>query len=71
MKTTQAERIEHHLEYLLEHGEVDLDLIYSAIVKYLGVPRPTVRRVARDYRLKLQNRCKILNANCEYPMIEN
>lgn len=62
---TQANLIEKALDDLLDAG-FELNVCYSTIVKNLGVPRPTVRRVARDYRIKLQKRCKILSANlCE------
>ena len=44
----------------LAEGLTDKQEIYSKVVKELGVPRPTVRRVARDLRNELAAKIKEL-----------
>ena len=36
----------------LEEGMTDKQELYAKVVKELGVPRPSVRRIARDMRLR-------------------
>jgi len=52
--------IENEIEHFLDLGYNDKKEIYNKVVEKLGVPRPTVRRVARDLRLRMINRVKIL-----------
>lgn len=67
MFATQAQKIEKSIESLMAlHGkDITLEKIYDSVVEELGVPRPTVRRVAGDMRIRYESWCKILNANCE------
>ncbi|MGI0059836.1 MAG: hypothetical protein ACREBJ_08710 [Nitrosotalea sp.] len=53
---------------LLDKGLTDKQDIYSKVVEELGVPRPTVRRVARDLRNELLQKIKILQS--EVPEME-
>jgi len=62
---TQAQMIENLIELEMLKGHRDLNDIYSTVVHRLGLPRPTVRRVAGEYRRRLESYCKILNFNCE------
>jgi len=52
--------IKNEIEYFLDQGYNDKKEIYNKVVEKLGVPRPTVRRVARDLRLGMINKVKIL-----------
>ena len=56
------------LNELLDKGFTDKQDIYSKVVEELGVPRPTVRRVARDLRNELLQKIKILQS--EVPEME-
>ena len=47
---------------LLDNGITDKQDIYTKVVDELGVPRPTVRRVARDLRNELLDKIKILQS---------
>jgi hypothetical protein len=53
---------------LLDKGLTDKQDIYTKVVEELGVPRPTVRRVARDLRNELLQKIKILQS--EVPEVE-
>ena len=46
----------------LDKGLTDKQDIYTKVVDDLGVPRPTVRRVARDLRNELLDKIKILQS---------
>ena len=50
---------------LLDEGVTDKQDIYSKVVDRLGVPRPTVRRVARDFRNELLTKIKILQSETQ------
>ncbi len=65
MQETQQGVIEACIELEMQKGVTDLDDIYTYVVDRLGVPRPTVRRVAGEMRRKFKRYCGILNANCE------
>ncbi len=65
MLRTQANEVEELMEDYMNKGMTNLSEIYTKIEQETKVPRPTIRRVARDYRIRLQNHCAILNSNCE------
>ena len=48
-------------------GLDDKQVIYSKVVETLGVPRPTVRRVARELRDELLEVIKILQSDIPKP----
>lgn len=59
-KLTQAMVITDAIEHLLDIGLTDKLKIYDKVEEQLDVPRPTVRRVARDLRTKYQKRIDLL-----------
>jgi len=59
-RTNQSTVIKQAINSYLEKGLTDKQDIYSKVVEELGVPRPTVRRVARDLRNELLAKIKIL-----------
>ena len=67
-RTTQSTNIKQAINNLLDKGFTDKQDIYSKVVEELGVPRPTVRRVARDLRNELVQKIKILQS--EVPELE-
>ena len=58
-RTNQSTVIKEAINSLLDEGITDKQDIYSKVVDKLGVPRPTVRRVARDLRNELLTKIKI------------
>ena len=52
-RTNQSTVIKAAINSCLEKGLTDKQDIYTTVVTELGVPRPTVRRVARDLRNEL------------------
>lgn len=67
-RTTQSTNIKQAINNLLDKGLTDKQDIYTKVVEDLGVPRPTVRRVARDLRNELLQKVKILQS--EAPELE-
>ncbi len=67
-RTTQSTNIKQAINDLLDKGLTDKQDIYTKVVEELGVPRPTVRRVARDLRNELLQKIKILQS--EVPELE-
>ncbi|MDE1763581.1 MAG: hypothetical protein KGH88_04970 [Thaumarchaeota archaeon] len=67
-RTTQSTNIKQAINNLLDKGLTDKQDIYTKVVEDLGVPRPTVRRVARDLRNELLQKIKILQS--EVPELE-
>ena len=67
-RTTQSTNIKQAINELLDKGFTDKQDIYTKVVDELGVPRPTVRRVARDLRNELLQKIKILQS--EVPELE-
>ena len=61
-RTNQSTVIKEAINSLLDEGITDKQDIYSKVVDNLGVPRPTVRRVARDLRNELLTKIKILQS---------
>ncbi|MFQ6025681.1 MAG: hypothetical protein ACE5JT_04110 [Nitrosopumilaceae archaeon] len=66
-RSTQSNNIKDAINSLLDKGFTDKQDIYSKVVADLGVPRPTVRRVARDLRNELVEKIKILQSEVPRP----
>jgi len=66
-RTNQSTVIKESINSYLDKGLTDKQDIYTKVVDDLGVPRPTVRRVARDLRNELLDKIKILQS--EVPKI--
>ena len=64
-RTNQSTIIKEAINSLLDEGIKDKQDIYSKVVDKLGVPRPTVRRVARDFRNELLTKIKILQSETQ------
>ena len=64
-RTNQSTVIKEAINSLLDEGVTDKQDIYSKVVDNLGVPRPTVRRVARDLRNELLTKIKILQSETQ------
>ena len=58
----QSTEIKEAITSFLDKGITDKQDIYSKVVDELGVPRPTVRRVARDLRNELVAKIEILQS---------
>ena len=63
--TNQSTIIKKCIESLLDKGMTDKHDIYSKVVEELGVPRPVVRRCARDLRNEMENKVKILETELD------
>ncbi len=61
-RTNQSTVIKEAINSYLDKGITDKQDIYSKVVNDLGVPRPTVRRVARDLRNELLEKINILQS---------
>jgi len=68
-RTNQSTVIKEAINSLLDEGVTDKQDIYSKVVDKLGVPRPTVRRVARDLRNELLTKIKILQSEAKQTII--
>ena len=64
-RTNQSTVIKEAINSFLDEGVTDKQDIYSKVVDKLGVPRPTVRRVARDLRNELLAKIKILQSEAQ------
>ena len=62
-RTHQSTVIKAAINSLLDKGVTDKQDIYTKVVDELGVPRPTVRRVARDLRNELLEKIQILQSD--------
>ncbi len=69
-RTNQSTIIKEAINSFLNKGITDKQDIYSKVVEELGVPRPTVRRVARDLRNELLEKIKILQSDMPRPSSE-
>lgn len=69
-RTTQSTNIKQAINQLLDKGFKDKQDIYSKVVEELGVPRPTVRRVARDLRNELLQKIKILQSEVPEEVVQ-
>ena len=58
----QSTEIKEAINSFLDKGVKDKQDIYSKVVDSLGVPSPTVRRVARDLRNELVAKIEILQS---------
>lgn len=67
-RTNQSTVIKEAINSYLDEGLTDKQDIYSKVVQDLGVPRPTVRRVARDLRNELLEKIKILQSEIQKPI---
>ena len=61
-RTNQSTVIKAAINSCLEKGLTDKQDIYTTVVTELGVPRPTVRRVARELRNELLEKIHILQS---------
>ena len=61
-RTNQSTVIKEKINSFLDKGVTSKNDIYTKVVEELGVPRPTVRRVARDLRNELLEKIKILQS---------
>jgi len=66
-RTNQSTVIKEAINSYLDKGLTDKQDIYSKVVNDLGVPRPTVRRVARDLRNELLEKISILQSESIKP----
>lgn len=66
-RTNQSAVIKKAINSCLDDGVTDKQDIYSKVVSELGVPRPTVRRVARDLRNELLAKIQILQTDAPGP----
>ena len=66
-RTNQSTVIKEAINSYLDKGLTDKQDIYSNVVNDLGVPRPTVRRVARDLRNELLQKISILQSEAIKP----
>jgi len=66
-RVNQSSIIKDAINSYLNKGLTDKQDIYSKVVDELGVPRPTVRRVARDLRNELLEKIKILQSEIPKP----
>jgi hypothetical protein len=66
-RTNQSTIIKQAINSYLDKGLTDKQDIYSKVVEELGVPRPTVRRVARDLRNELVEKIHILQSEVPKP----
>jgi len=62
-----TKNIIERIEYYLDKGLTDKQDIYTKVVDDLNVPRPTVRRIARDLRTKYQTYIQILQSEFVIP----
>ena len=68
-RTNQSTVIKEAINSCLDKGLTDKQDIYTKVVDELGVPRPTVRRVARDLRNELLEKIKILQSEVQKPTV--
>ena len=64
-RTNQSTIIKQTINSFLDKGVTDKQDIYTKVVDELGVPRPTVRRVARALRNELLEKIKILQSETQ------
>ena len=68
-RTNQSTVIKEAINSFLDDGITDKQDLYSKVVDKLGVPRPTVRRVAGDFRNELLTKIKILQSKTQQTSI--
>ncbi len=64
-RTNQSTIIKEKINSFLDKGITSKNDIYTKVVDELGVPRPTVRRVARDLRNELLAKIKVLQSETQ------
>jgi hypothetical protein len=64
-RTNQSTVIKEKINSFLDKGVTSKNDIYTKVVEELGVPRPTVRRVARELRNELLEKIKILQSETQ------
>ena len=64
-RTNQSTVIKEAINSFLDEGVTDKQDIYSKVVDKLGVPRPTVRRVAAELRKDLLKKIRILQSEAQ------
>ena len=62
-RTNQSTVIKEAINSFLDQGVTDKQDLYTKVVDELKVPRPTVRRVARDLRNELLKKITILQSD--------
>jgi len=64
-RVTQQTIITHCIEKYLDMGLTNKEEIFHKVVDELGVPRPTVRRIARDMRNEMTRKIRILQSEID------
>lgn len=64
-KKTKNDLICVEIERLMNMGMTDKEEIFQRVVIDLNVPRPTVRRIARDMRTEMLRKVKILQSELD------
>ncbi len=59
---TTIDQVKLRIGGLIDQGLTDKTDIYSKIVEEFNMPRPTVRRIARDYRNELTQQIRVLQS---------
>ena len=67
-RTNQSTVIKAAINSYIDNGIIDKQDLYTKVVDELGVPRPTVRRVARDLRNELLEKIQILQSESKNTM---
>lgn len=70
-RTNQSSVIKEAINSYLDKGNTDKQDIYTKVVDDLGVPRPTVRRVARDLQTELLEKIKILQTSKSKAIVQS
>lgn len=70
-QTNRSSIIKSCIMNFLDKGLTDKQDIYSKVVEELGIPRPTVRRVARELKMELMEKAKILQSEIPLPGTES
>ncbi len=71
MTKSQNDIIKEAIDQYLDKGLTDKQDIYTLVVQELGVPRPTVRRAARDLRNEMLDKIQVLNNEIPKPIEKN
>lgn len=59
----QTNLVKEKINELLDMGFTDKNKIISSVVNELNVPRPTVRKLARELRIEFMKKAMILQAD--------
>jgi len=66
-KTNLTSIVTACIEQYLAKGLTDKEEIFRKVCDELGVPKPTVRRVAGDLRIEMQKKIKVLQSEIPLP----